>query len=60
MSAVKEAVRRLADELPEDATWDDVMERAYEMLVMAEGLEAVREGRVLRIPEVRRRFGLPV
>ena len=34
-------VRRLADELPEDATWDDVMERINETIVQAEGLEAV-------------------
>ena len=46
MSAVKEAVRRLADELTEDATWDDVMERVYELVLAAEGLEGVREGRV--------------
>jgi len=59
MSAVKEAVRRLADELPEDATWDDVMQRAYEMLVIEEGLKASREGRKRPVEEVRKSFGLP-
>ena len=58
MSAVKEAVRRMADELPEDATWDDVMERAYEMLVIEKGLKASREGRKRPDSEVRKLFGL--
>ncbi len=58
MSAVKEAVRRMADELPEDATWDDVMERAYEMLLIEKGLKASREGRKRPDREVRKLFGL--
>lgn len=59
MSAVKEDVRRLADELPDDATWDDVMERVYLMQAIAAGLKASREGRKRPVEEVRKSFGLP-
>ncbi len=59
MSAVKEEVRRLAEELPEDATWDDVMERVYLKQAIQAGLEAVEEGQVRPVEEVRRSFGLP-
>jgi hypothetical protein len=59
MSAVKEQVRQIAEELPENATWDDVMERVYVMLVIEEGLKASREGRKRPVEEVRKSFGLP-
>ena len=58
MSAVKE-VRRMAEELPEDATWDDVMERVYVQQAIAAGLEAARQGKTRTVTEVRKSFGLP-
>lgn len=58
MAAVKEQVRLLADELPDDATWDDVMERVYAMLVIEEGLRASAKGRTRSVEDVRRSLGL--
>lgn len=59
MSAIKEQVRRIADELPEDATWHDVLDRVSVELAIAEGLRASREGRKRPDSEVRKMFGLP-
>lgn len=57
--AVKEEVRRLADSLPDDATWDDVMERLYVILAIEAGLKARAEGKVRSVGEVRKSYGLP-
>jgi hypothetical protein len=59
MSAVKEEVRRLAEELPESATWDDVMEQVYLKQIVEAGLKASAAGRVRAVEEVRKSFGLP-
>lgn len=59
MSVVKDMLRKLADDLPEDATWGDVMDRVYVMLAIEEGLKASREGRVRTVEEVRKSYGLP-
>lgn len=59
MSAVKEELRRLAKELPDDATWDDVMEHVHLMQTIAAGLKASREGKVRSVAEVRKSYGLP-
>lgn len=58
MGAVKQEVRRLAEELPEDATWDDVMERVYVLQAVEEGLKASREGRRRPVEDVRKSYGL--
>jgi predicted transcriptional regulator len=59
MGAVKQEVRRIAEELPEDATWDDVMERVYVIQAIEAGLKASAEGRHRPVAEVRKSFGLP-
>ena len=41
---VKQEVRRVADALPDDATWDDVMERVYISQAIEAGLEASKAG----------------
>lgn len=57
--SVKEEVRRLADQLPDDATWDDVMYQMYVHQAIEAGLKDCHEGRTLSVAEVRRRLGLP-
>ena len=59
MSAVKDEVRRIAEELPEDATWDDVMERVYVKQAIEAGLRASAEGKKRTVEEVRKSYGLP-
>ncbi|HKI04959.1 MAG TPA: hypothetical protein VKK31_23470 [Thermoanaerobaculia bacterium] len=56
MNTVKEEVRDLAERLPEEATWDDVMYELYVRQKIAAGIQAADEGRVVPHEEVRRRF----
>lgn len=56
MSTVKEEVRDLAERLPEEATWDDVMYELYVRQKIAAGIKAADEGRVVSHEEVKRRF----
>jgi hypothetical protein len=56
--SVKKAAARLVRELPESASWDDLM---YQILVRQKieaGLEDLREGRVHDDRGIRREFGL--
>jgi len=57
--AVKQEVRRIAEELPDDATWDDVMEQVYVIQAIEAGLKASKEGRRRTVEEVRKSYGLP-
>ena len=57
--SVKEEARRLVEQLPEDATWDDIMYQMYVHQSIKAGLKDCREGRVLSVEDVRRRLGLP-
>lgn len=56
---IKEAARRLVEQLPDDATWDDVMRKAYEQQAIESGLADSEAGRVTEVEEVRRKYGLP-
>jgi len=56
---IKTAVKELADDLPSDATWDDVMYRVYVRQAVEAGREDTAAGRLMDVEEVRRRFGLP-
>jgi len=53
------AARQLVDNLPDDATWDDVMCRVYVRQAIDAGRQDAAEGRLADIAEVRRQFGLP-
>ena len=44
---VKADARRLIDELPEDATWEDLMYRIYVRQAIEAGLDDVAAGRTL-------------
>ena len=55
---VKTEARRLVDELPETATWDDLMYRIYVRQAIEAGLEDSRAGRVIPDEEVWKEFGL--
>ena len=58
IQGVKSAVRQLADALPDDATWDDVMYRVYVHQAVDAGLQDAAEGRLIDVAEVRRQFSL--
>lgn len=57
-TSVKEEVRRLAEKLPLDATWDQVMYEIYVRQKIEEGELAIAEGRTVPHEDVRKRFGL--
>jgi len=56
---VKNEAKRLVEELPEDATWDDLMYRIYVRQAVEAGLRDSDAGRTVSVDEVRARFGLP-
>lgn len=56
---VKEEARRLVEDLPEGATWDDLMYRIYVRQAIEDGLRDSDAGRTVDVAEVRARFGLP-
>ncbi len=58
-ASVKDEARRLVDQLPDDATWDDLLYQIYVRQSIEAGLEDCRQGRLLPVAEVRRRLGLP-
>ena len=55
---IKEAAHRLVEQLPDDATWDDLMRKAYEQQAIESGLADSEAGRVTDVEAVRRRYGL--
>jgi hypothetical protein len=57
--SIKEQACRLLDNLPDTATWDDVMYRIYVRQAIEAGIKDSDQGRTLDVKEVRKRFGLP-
>ena len=58
-ATVREEAFRLVDQLPYDATWDDLLYQIYVRQSVEAGLEDCRTGRLVPLEEVRRRLGLP-
>ena len=56
---IKEEVQNLLKDLPEDATWDDLMYKIYVRQTIEAGLEDSKAGRTRDVKEVRSKFGLP-
>ena len=57
--SVKQQAHQLLDNLPDSATWEDVMHRIYVRQAIEAGLKDSDEGRTVDVKEVRKRFGLP-
>ena len=57
---VKEEARHLVEELPENASWDDLMYKIYVRQAIEAGLEDSKAGRTVDVKEVRAKFGLPL
>ncbi|GJM04502.1 MAG: hypothetical protein DHS20C09_04930 [marine bacterium B5-7] len=56
---IKQMAHQLIDQLPEEASWDDVMCQIYERQVIEAGLADSQAGRVTEVGEVRKKYGLP-
>ncbi|MEM8557833.1 MAG: hypothetical protein AAGG50_08405 [Bacteroidota bacterium] len=54
----KSEAHRLVDALPEDATWDDLMEQIYVRQAIEAGWADSESGRTVSVAEVRARFEL--
>ncbi len=57
-SPIKDEARRLVEQLPEDASWEDLIYRIYVRQAIEAGLADAREGRTVSVADVRRQFGL--
>jgi hypothetical protein len=57
--SVKEQAHRLLDDLPDSATWEDLIYRIYVRQAIEAGIRDSDTGRTVDVKEVRRRFGLP-
>lgn len=55
----KEEAHKLIDDLPADATWEDLMHEIYVRKAIEKGLEDSRAGRTREVNEIRRKYGLP-
>lgn len=58
-ATVRDEAHRLIDQLPDDATWDDLIYQVYVRQSVDAGLDDCRAGRLVPAAEVRRRLGLP-
>jgi predicted transcriptional regulator len=56
MSAVKEAARAIVDNLPDQATWDDLMYELYVKQKIEAGLAAADNGQTVPHEEVKARL----
>ena len=56
MSSVKDEAKKLIDNLPEQATWDDVIYQVYVKKKIATSLLAVEDGKVLSHDDVKKRL----
>lgn len=56
---IKDEARRIVDRLPENASWDDLMDEIYVRQAIERGLADSNAGRTTPIEEVRVRYGLP-
>ncbi len=57
-ASVREEAQRLVEQLPDDATWDDLLYQIYVRQSIEAGLADCRSGRLVSVDEVKRRLGL--
>ena len=55
---IKEAARRLVNDLPDDSTWEDLMYQIYVRETVESGLADGEAGRVIEVETLREEFGL--
>lgn len=56
MGTAKEEVRKMLDQLPDDASFEDIQYHIYVREKVERGLKDIEEGRVLTQEEVERRM----
>ena len=58
-STIKAEARRIVDQLPDSASWEDLIYRLYVRQSIEAGIKDADEARVESVEDVRRSFGLP-
>ncbi len=56
MSVAKEEARKLLDEIPENASWDDIMYQFYVRKKIEVALREAEDGDVVSHEEMKKRF----
>lgn len=56
--SIKQEAYRILDQLPDKATWDDLMYQIYVRQTIEAGIKDSDEGRTIDVKEVRKKFGL--
>jgi len=56
MSIVKKEAKKILNNLPDEASWDDLMYEMYVRKKIDEGIKAADEGKILSHEEVKKRF----
>jgi hypothetical protein len=56
MIIVKEEARKIIDNLPDDASWDDVMYEFYVRKKVDRGLKDIEEGKIIPHDEIKKKF----
>jgi hypothetical protein len=56
---IKEEAHKMIDQMPADATWDDLMHEIYVREVIELGLADSEAGRTKDVKEIRAKYGLP-
>ena len=55
---IKDKAHKLLNNLPDSATWEDLMYRIYVREAIEAGIKDSDKGHVVEVKEVRKRFGL--
>ena len=55
MSVLREEAKKLLDNLPDQASWDDIMYEMYVKKKIDEGLKAANEGKLISHEDVKKR-----
>ncbi|MDD2573694.1 MAG: hypothetical protein WCS98_04880 [Bacillota bacterium] len=56
MSTLKDEARRIIEDLPENATWDDLMYQLYVKKRVETGIKEIENGETLPHEEVKKRL----
>ncbi|MBM4339270.1 MAG: hypothetical protein FJ110_06980 [Deltaproteobacteria bacterium] len=56
MNTAKEEVRKMLDQLPDDASFEDIQYHIYVREKIERGLKDIQEGRVLSLEEIEKRM----
>ncbi|MHC4884774.1 MAG: hypothetical protein ACYTGH_06785 [Planctomycetota bacterium] len=54
----KDNIHKIVDELPDNATLEDLMHKIYVIECIEQGLEAAENGETTEVSELRKKYGL--